>query len=349
MRPAPPPRAPRLPAARRAGLAVATAARVGAHVAAAGAVSACGRDPVAPASAAGVDPAWVTGAAARALDPASGLFVLPDPTPRVVSRPAAESVAVGVARFYGSPGLLGNARAALVEQRGAPIAFDALRPCGRATYVRNGHGEPPPGTPGWVRRGLSPQWAVPLCVPGTLETQLSVGVPDGPRDLGTVGTTLVGWREFGGGHDFTVVGVPARFPAGLPLPPEAAVAYAVRVTGRRVAAVPVGYDVAGPNYPLCAGWQLTLEAPVRLVGDSTGRAYETTTVYVRPPGACYAAGARLYVPLADQPAATLTLVPRDTARRMDPLVLDTLAVPVVGPRQFERATPVPTTAGGAGA
>jgi hypothetical protein len=280
----------------------------------------------------------VTGAAARAHDPTSGLFILPDPPHRYVSRVAAESVAVAVARFYGSPNLLGNGRAVLEEQRGGLVAFRTLRPCGRATYALNGYGEPPPGAPGALLRHLGPQWAVPLCAPGVPGAQLSVGVPDGPRFLQVAGTELVGWQPFGGGNDFSAVGVPARFPAGLPLTPEAAVAYAARTTGRRVAAVPAAYDFHGPNYPLCAGWRLTLDAPARLVGDSTGRPYEAATVYVRPPGACFAAGARLYVPLAEQPGSVWLLARRDTAARADGVSFDTLAVSVTGPVRFESAT-----------
>jgi hypothetical protein len=290
-----------------------------------------------------VDAAWVTGEAARTLDPATGRFVLALPAGRFVSRLAAESVAVAVARSYANPNLLGNARAVLEQDRGGPIDFSRLRPCHRTTYATGPVGELPAAAPGWVRRGLGPQWAVPLCAPGRADAQLSVGVPDGgPRDFAVAGDTLArdSFRQLGGGNNWTTVGVPSRFPSGLPLTPEEAVAAVARATARRVADRPAAYDGPGKNFPLCASWRLVLDAPVRVRGDSTGRERLTSELYVRRAPACFSAAVRLYVALPAPAAVQWVRFPRDTTGRSSAGLaeLDSVAAPVVGPAAFEAVT-----------
>src|SRR5436190_22643909 len=68
-----------------------------------------------------VDPQWVTGSAAAALDSATGLIRLEIPDGNFISRLAAESIAVGAMHFYLSPDQFIDLPAALEHDRGGPI------------------------------------------------------------------------------------------------------------------------------------------------------------------------------------------------------------------------------------
>lgn len=183
---------------------------------------------------------WVTGAAEAALDPITGQFRLPDPRPQFVTLAAAETLAVAVSRWLGSPYQVGNAPAVLQHDRGGAIEFSSLRQCSRATYSVSPFSEFPSSVPGFVRRSLGHHWAVPLCgADGTV--QLSVGVADNPSGVRVVnGEVVLG--DVDKGSEYNLVGVPYRYPSGLPLTPEQAVATVAQSTGRRASQVPVAFN-----------------------------------------------------------------------------------------------------------
>lgn len=84
----------------------------------------------------------------------------------------------------------------------------------RRTYVQSGYAEPPPEAPNWLRRLTGPQWAIPLCADRS-GVQLSVGIADNVLDMRIIGGQLV-LPATGGQLDFSLMGVPLRFPTGLP-------------------------------------------------------------------------------------------------------------------------------------
>jgi len=304
-------------------------------------LAACGDAPTAPAdSPLRVEEAWVVGDAAAAVDPSSGLFRLPDPGARYLTRDVAETIAVAVARFLGDPALLGNAVAFLQQDRGGVIDFDHLAPCARATYSMTPVGELPPQAPGSLRRAYSSHWAIPLCgSDGT--AQLSVGIPDGPRDVQVVDGRLV-FRQIGGGTDFDEVGVPIRYPTGLPLTPEAAVQAIFTRTGVRTRTVPSAFnqfDRSVGQFPLCASWRIQLEHAVLVRGDSSGTTRSIDELFVRHAPACFSDSTVFYAGTPEQPTTLMVRFPRDTTVGSSLSDRDSAEVTLVGPIRFERVTP----------
>ena len=284
-----------------------------------------------------VDATWVTGEAAAALDPETGRFNRAPVTGSYVAVDVAESVAIAAERFLGDPLLIGNARSAITEDRGGPIAFGSLRSCGRTLYVASPHGSFEARTPAFLRRALGPQWAVALCGRDG-KAQLSIGVPDGPMAIGVVDGRLV-FPSSGGGSDFSFIGVPVRYAAGTPVTAEAAVAAVARSTGRRITRVPVAFNQLNDGFgqfPLCASWRVEIDAPVDARSEITGAVRQTRELFVRNAGACFSDVLALYVATPAQPSirrlAFSVIGPNGTATR------DSIDVPLTGPTAFERVT-----------
>lgn len=294
----------------------------------------------APVSRPRVRPEWVTGEAAAALDSSTGLFRLSYPTPQWVSLITAESIAVAAGKLIGSPNPFNSAQLAQTD-RGAPIDFAHLSPCGRADYALSPFAEFPSQLPGYARRAWGPHWAVSLCgADGT--AQLSIGVPDGPMDIQLSNGTLVRPRAGGGGSDFTIAGVPIRFPDGLPLTPEEAVATVHRLSGRRVSTLPRAFnqldDRGFGQLALCASWWLSVDTAVMVQSAVTGAIMRNRQFFVRRFPACYSDSVAVYVASINQPVRWPIIVPNDTVKN-DPLTgMDTVMVLVVGPVLFERAS-----------
>ncbi|MDQ2667052.1 MAG: hypothetical protein M3Z05_13715 [Gemmatimonadota bacterium] len=271
---------------------------------------------------------------------ATGLFRLPAPSARYVSQSLADSIAIGVARFLGNPQLLGNIVAVLEQDRGGPIAFNELSPCRRRTMSASPMGDFPSSVPGWVRRGFGSHWAIGMCGRDG-GVQLSVGVPDGPLDIRIVGGSLM-LRQFGGGSDFDMVGVPARMPSGLPLTPEAAVAEVFRRTGARVDAVPFAYNQVGigaGQLPLCASWRVHLEHPVVVTTEATRDTLRATELYVHHVPACFSPDIGFDAAAPEQPASRMVYFPRDTTGSSGSSATDSATVPLSGPTVFFRVVP----------
>ena len=288
-----------------------------------------------------VRPEWVTGEAAAALDLASGQFRLPAPQALYVGLPSAETLAVAVARLYGDPNQIGNGPLLVQRDRGGPIDFINLRLCSRAIYSVSPFGLFPPPVPGWTRRAWGSHWAIPLCgADGTV--QMSVGVPDNAMDVRVVGGAVV-FRQFGGGADFNAVGVPHRYPLGLPLTPEEAVATVIKQTkGRVVVRVPAAFnqhdDKGIGQYPLCASWRVEIDQPVVAKAEVTGVFQQAREFFVRRSPSCYSESVALYRVAAEQPTARWLVFPKDTSGTVSTTGLDSVEVELTGPTVFERVT-----------
>jgi hypothetical protein len=156
-----------------------------------------------------VKPEWVAGQAAAALDTVTGLFRLPTPSPQYTSLAAAEALAIAVARLYGSSSPF-NGGAQLETERGAPIDFNRLSPCKRATYANSVFADFPANVPNYIRRAWGHAWAIPLCGDDG-RVQLSIGVPDNPWDIRVV-DGMIEIPDGGSSADWISAGVPLRFP-----------------------------------------------------------------------------------------------------------------------------------------
>lgn len=231
-----------------------------------------------------------------------------------------------------SPTNLFDNRPSLEQDRGGPITFESLRPCGRQVYVTSAFGFPPSTLPAFVRRAWGNAWAVTFCgADGT--AQVAVGVADDSTTLRVVNGTLV----VDSTDDYSLFlppsGIPARYPKGLPVSPELAVQTLVLASGRRVAEVPVAYNQLSDDFlgsmPFCASWRVTLDQPVAALGLTSGVRYQSAEFYVRNSPACFVDKPTLYLPLAQQPTSMWIL----TSSRGDSAL-----VPLSGPVRFEPVT-----------
>lgn len=292
-----------------------------------------------------LDPAWLTEETARDIDARTGEFLLTPPTPRYLSKLAAESASIAISRSISARVEFADLRRFLEQQRGSRIEFSALHPCARTTYATASLAELPAAAPGYLRRAFAPYWAVPLCSASRDEAQLSVGIPDAPRDFRVDADTIVRTRPFGGGTNWYLTGLsPQLFPRGLPLSPERAVELAFAATGVRIARVPEPYLQQDDTTEtlitsLCASWRLTLENPVKVREQTSGTVRPVTELFVKRTPACVSETVEFYVASMQQPPFRWLTFLRDTLA-VPPDPLDSVAVPLVGPRRFEAVTVV---------
>ena len=96
-------------------------------------------EPTSPAArAVRVDPSWVVGEAAAAVDPASGLFVLLPAATSVISVAAAEAAAVAYARYVLNPATTLELSARLATDRGGAIStWNRLSACARTVRAES--------------------------------------------------------------------------------------------------------------------------------------------------------------------------------------------------------------------
>lgn len=255
-------------------------------------VTAC-RDTTAPIAYARtrIRPEWVTGQAAAAVDPVTGLIRLDLPAGKYVGVLSADSVALGVLHLLRSPSPLNSAPAELESDRGGTIDFAALGLCGHVTYEWSPIAPYPASIPSSIARSLSSQWAIPLCGPHG-DAQVSVGVSDSPREFTVADDTLQipNSENLSGAVGYT--GVPARYPSGLPITPEEAIEVVYQVTRHPVASVPAAYDQSSDTgvgqLPLCASWRLSIDTSVTVRSERTGATWSTAEFFVHHVPACFA-------------------------------------------------------------
>lgn len=283
-----------------------------------------------------VQPGWVTGAAAAALDSATGLIRLSLPPGTYVGQLAADSTALAVLHLVLSPGSM--APGELESDRGGLIDFGHLHLCAGDTYELVPFGAFPPAIPVSEARVLSAQWAIPFC--GTDGTaQISIGISDSPRQFTVVDDTLQATdsaelHALNGA--FNLAGVPARYPTGLPLTAERAIEAVFEATGQRVTTVPVAYDQYGDGLgqlPLCASWRMSVEVPVTVEASGQNFApWTTSEFFVRDVPACFSDSVAVFAALPVQPTTAWFYTGSPT---------DSAAVPLEGPFTFARISVVP--------
>lgn len=216
--------------------------------------------------------AWAADAAAAALA-GDGAFHIAAHVPIAgaeIDPAQASALAVAYAHTFG-----GWLNIAWEQDRGGKIDVTQLQACGPAAYARSPHvngGVKRGSLPEALRRALAPQYLVELCAGGT--PMVNIAVSAIAADARVVGGQLVG----GDTRDFTSYGINPRMPRSV-IRPEDAALLAARATGQRVAEVPELVLPPFPGAPQLARWRITLEAPVKLRGRSSGIVRPTREVY----------------------------------------------------------------------
>lgn len=287
-----------------------------------------------------VAPEWVTGAAATAVDPASGLFQVPVAEGAGYDAAHARALAHGYVRAFVTDGPFNNSRPVAEQDRGGRISWDRLAPCGRTVLVETPWGAPPPAIPRPLGRARGPRWAVSFCGPRGAE--LAIGVSEDSRSLDVVDGALV-WTDLDSlSGVFSMAGVPERYPSGFPLTPEDAVATAFARFGTRIIEPPTPFDQLSPNgssqMPFCASWRLVLEAPVEVHRADGSGAAVVDVLFLRNAPGCYSPDVVAYA--AETPFATSTWV-RFVRGPVAAPVLDSALVELQGPTSFYAVVPTP--------
>jgi hypothetical protein len=286
-----------------------------------------------------VDPEWVVGAAAAAVDPETGLFLLAPALDAELDVAAARSLALAYLPIAAYDGPF-SSRGVVEQDRGKPINWNSLEPCGRTYRVSSAFGPHPESVPRQYHRINAAQWVVSFCGPNDVE--VSISVSDAPRSLEVVNDSLVWAHPDSLDGVFTVTGVPAQFPSGIPLPPEDAVAYVFAMTNTRISEAPEPFDQLGPpgigQLPLCASWRLVFEQPVSVIPVAGGPVELVNELFVRHEPACFATTIALYA--ADTPVDASVWV-RYATRPAGVLTIDSVLVDAQGPTRFHRVNAVP--------
>jgi hypothetical protein len=281
---------------------------------------------------------WLTGNAAAAVNPVTAAFRGLLPATAILDTSDVQILADGFVAIVTDPSNVGNSRQVAAADRGGPISWGSLRRCKRLTYSISPIGTAPPALPPLYRRVFSSQWAVPRCGRDG-SVHLSVGVSDAPATtlLGALPSQWVVSDSLSG--RFSLTGIPVRFPLGLPVTPEQAVAHVFLESNVRISETPVAYNqYSGPGIgelPPCASWRIVLEVPIRLRREPAGTELETREVYVRHSPACFSSTMALFVPVLPHP--TERWIAFQTSPMSGP---DSVLVPVTGPVQFDRVTVV---------
>jgi len=218
----------------------------------------------------------VTGSAANAIG-ADGRIQLAAPPAIATDSELTAAQAVTFASLW-TRDFAPMTRTWLEHTHGAAIDFKALSSCGRTLYARTAFNAPPQNIPGPYRRFIGPWWLVTFCDAGG-SPSISVAISAWATDLTVVGGKLHFPRV--SGTEVVAVGVPMGHVGEYPMAPEAAIAAAAQVTGRRISEVPeliTPLQTDGP--PQLARWHLTLEGPATVHARSGVRT--VNDVFVSP-------------------------------------------------------------------
>lgn len=163
------------------------------------------------------------------------------------------------------------------HDRGGPIDFRDLRPCGSNTYVATPFSDPGPNVPAAVRRAVGPWWLVTLCAAGVPEISVAVSAWD--TALKIENGHLLNLT----GDDFLPMAIPLtlQYKDVFLITAQQAVDRAQQVT-QRLAAGPPELVMQPFVMPQFADWRVPLDstATVHLLSD--GSFARRNEVYVGP-------------------------------------------------------------------
>lgn len=163
------------------------------------------------------------------------------------------------------------------NQHGAPVSPASLRSCGGPLLAESAY-EFPEDQPGTALRNVSAAfYLVHFCGPSA-SPQIVVGVSSAAAALVDAGGGID--LETLAPNSFISLGVPSVVGGPFAISGERAAEEAFRITGRRVAAVPVLELPRFPAAPVYARWRVTLESPRSITGLRSGVTEAVTTVFV---------------------------------------------------------------------
>jgi hypothetical protein len=282
-----------------------------------------------------VDPAWVVGEAAGAVDPATGLFTLVPAEPSVLTAEAADSVAVAYGRMMLSPSTFGNSRAVLEGDRMGPIsAWDRMRACDRTVHRLTPFGAVPSALRPPFDRLFASRWGVILC--GTGDTpEIAVDVSDLDLGLSYVGQdfTPASVRSLNGA--IIAFGIRRTLGAARALSPEEAVKAVFELTGRPIRRPPRSVLRWLPLYTsqICPSWELELAAPVTGLNVDTGDSVTVSSLLVER-GLPHCIGAPVEFRIAAPVQPTELWYPFPVSAGSSER--DSVAVPIIRPVLYHR-------------
>jgi hypothetical protein len=278
-----------------------------------------------------VDPAWVTGAAAAAVDPVSRLFAISPSGESALTRAGADSAALASIRLALHPGTVGNGRSSLESDRGAPVAaWNEMSVCGRAMRVESPFGAPLDTAPRNLRRFLSSAWVHTICGPrGDAQvamhtTDVRTGIRFNGADYVIADLDSIGQVHLDSGIPVTGGVVP--WPS-----PEEVLRRLFELTGVPISQVPQPQLHWYP--PITVAWihmwRLELSAQITGQLEDGGTAPPFSTIFARLD---IGDSIAFYVPEETQPSVIWAPFPVS----FEPFVEDSVAFPVIKPIIFRR-------------
>jgi hypothetical protein len=278
-----------------------------------------------------VDPTWVTGVAAAAVDPVSGLFVIAPSSESVRTRAGADSAALASIRLSLHPGTVGNGRSTLESDRGAPVAaWNEMRVCGRAMRVESPFGAPLSTAPRNLMRFLSSAWAHTICGPRG-DAQIAMHTTDVHTGVRFSGTDYVVADLDSIGQVHLSAGIPLTR-GGIPWPsPEEVLRRLFELTGVPISQVPQPQLHWYPPVTVAwlPMWRLELSAQITGQFEDGGIAPPFSTIFARLD---IGDSIAFYVPEETQPPVIWAPFPVS----FEPFVMDSVRFPVIKPILFRR-------------
>lgn len=245
----------------------------------------------------------------------NGHFTLPEPSspgghPMLSRREAQELGTAFIKSFLANPKLMtlpgsGDPRAEMEQAHGHSIDWSKVliadEPHFAATYVE----ALPDSFPNHVHNHFGPKYLLSLVVDGHQVAALSIA-----SYATDVTVSSDGYVQFPThhGNEFRTSAAPHSFEFGLPMSPEAAVAFLGTQVGVRIAELPQLQIAEIPWTSFAARWRLVLEREVDFVRGLDGSLWTSRVVYVgvmpslaeaTPEDRQYVR--RLFVPAVEQP------------------------------------------------
>lgn len=247
----------------------------------------------------------------------NGHFILPEPFPPgghpMLSRRKAQELSTAfIKSFLANPNVLalpgtGDVRTEMERAHGHGIDWSKVRTADESYFAATYVEALPDSFPNYVHNHFGPKYLLPLVIDGHQVATLSIA-----SYATDVTVSADGYVRFPThhGNEFRTSAAPHSFEFGLPLSPEAAVAFLNAQVGLRIAELPQLQIAEIPWTGFAARWRLVLEREVDFARVLDGSVWTSRVVYVgvmpslaeaTPEDQQYVR--RMFVPAQEQPKA----------------------------------------------